>query len=160
MQAHNTLTKSLILACLVLSPLQALQGTHLFCCHAQQAAPDQSTCGCCHPEHTHAAGPARCVCPSARPNSGSGACGRLLVVSPQHARGPCDCPLNCGCHRAPQPQAPGEGAPRLAYPTIDSELSLHRYSPGLTFEFRVNHPERPSRVGASEVCVQLCRFLA
>ncbi len=149
--------KWLVCFAALLSPIQALQGTPVFCnlldpCQTSPAAGDHHH-GCCQHESTGS----NCGQDACDVSKASDADIALTVPLP-----PNRCPQSCWCHRSAQPQPNLNGSTRLNV-VVDLvnlvlDQSVISQRPLVNRQFSIERPD--ALASAQEICASLCRFLA
>lgn len=154
---HQRISKHLALLVALLSPLQAIQGTHVLCAVIGQPHAGPSNCGAKCSENHSSCGAHDALC---HKNLGTS---HLHESSSDCERSPVECPSDCWCRRPLMPQSdPPESessrqvtqlvcrVERVVATTDNHELVRR------TFAGRSSQ----NAESALEVCASLCRFLA
>lgn len=148
--ASSTFSKCLIWLAVVLSPMQALQGMHLFCLHGEVCSGGHEV-----GERT----PTRSCCCKAKVRQQNESGSR--AVEERNPYSPCPCPPSCWCHRRGEPQLPSQqpvevsSSIEMLGQSVDVTTTL-----GTAFRHSREADTAPAFTTAQQVCATLCRFLA
>lgn len=145
----STFSKCLIWLAAVLSPMQALQGMHLFCSHGNVCS--------VHREVGERTTKRSCCCKAK--------IRRDYKTDTRAVDGPfspCPCPPSCSCHLRSEPQLPPSQPVevRCSVEMVGQSFDVTSVTLSSCFPHAVKADTTPTFITAQQVCATLCRFLA
>ena len=146
--ASATFSKCLVWLAAVLSPMQALQGTHIVCSHnvsdhLVEELPELRSC---------------CGSVKVRGESESNS----DTFNKHNPSSPCSCPPDCWCRRLSQAQLPGQPLveTRHSFETLGYWVDVTSITSSSHFAAQVKVDTASAISTAQQLCAILCRFLA
>ena len=149
--ASSTFSKCLIWLAALLSPIQSLQGMHLFCSHGAVCSGD-------HEIAQPQTGRSCCCKAESRRDREEG----TRAVDGCNPFLPCPCPPSCWCHRRGEPQLPSQQPVELrcSVEMLGQSVDVTSVTLSSCFPHAVEADSEPAFTTAQQVCATLCRFLA
>ena len=156
MQASRTCSKCLIWFAVLLSPIQALQGTPIF--RAVVSELQSPNCDCANQvtDADKLGECVRCRCGQCQCRDGEKSHDHFVAQSPSAPR---ECPPDCWCRRPAEPQSQPVQPIRLTLAGTQVAVSAHQADHGVEIGRYAITRHVLAADSAQQVCVQLCRFL-